>query len=196
MEKRLLTIIAASLLAFALTGCNELKDPRDGKIYRTVKIGKQVWMAENLNYKAGDSYCYEDNPAKCQKYGRLYTWNAAYEACPMGWHLPSKDEYRMLFKTVGGIVDGKYWRGVANNIKSAKGWNNDGNGGDAFGFSVLPAGYRDEEGFYRYEGSRAHFWSSTEEAGHRNSAYGVFLDAAHFDGDSKNHSFSVRCIQN
>lgn len=194
----ILTTVVFAVMTTIFTACSgdSFTDPRDGKIYRTVKIGKQIWMAENLNYKTGDSYCYDDNPAKCQKYGRLYTWNVAYEACPMGWHLPSKDEFRILFKAVGGNVDGIYWTGVANNIKSQKGWSNDANGIDAFDFSVLPAGYRDEKGFYRYEGSRANFWSSTEDAGRSNSATGVFLDAAHFNGDSKNHGFSIRCIQN
>lgn len=200
MKKQILTIITMSLLAIALVGCNELKDPRDGKIYRTVKIGKQVWMAENLNYKTEGSYCYGDNPANCKKYGRLYTWNVAYDACPMGWHLPSRSEYRTLFQAVGGkIADGKNWTGVANSLKSQSGWNENGNGADPFGFSVLPAGYRHSNEYrnnrFKDEGIRAYLWSSTELQDDRDYAYGVYLGIAHFQGEDKTFSFSVRCVK-
>lgn len=115
-------------------------DPRDGQTYRTVKIGNQVWMAENLNYRTDDSYCYDDEPANCRKYGRLYTWKAALNACPSGWHLPSYEEFETLFAAVGG-------KGVAGKaLKSTSGWYNNDNGTDVYGFSALPAGVRDTNG--------------------------------------------------
>jgi len=77
-------------------------DPRDGKVYRTVKIGNQVWMAENLNYDAPGSKCYNNNPANAEKYGRLYDWETAKKVCPAGWHLPSNDEWKVLVDFVGG----------------------------------------------------------------------------------------------
>lgn len=101
MKTKLLTIISLTLLIF-LNGCDSsMKDPRDGQTYKTVKIGKQVWMAENMNYDIKHSYCYDDDPKNCQKYGRLYTWEAALNACPSGWHLPTKEEFKTLLANVG-----------------------------------------------------------------------------------------------
>ena len=98
----LLSLLVSALLSF--TACkSDVVDMRDGKKYKTVKIGSQTWMAENLNYETQDSYCYENDESNCSKYGRLYTWTAAKKACPSGWHLPSKAEFETLFSSVGGI---------------------------------------------------------------------------------------------
>ena len=134
---RVLVFILIALMAVALVGCdgaqNVLKDPRDGKKYKTVQIGSQTWMAENLNYEIADSYCYNNDTSNCKKYGRLYTRDAALKACPAGWHLPSMDEFKVLIETGGGEK-------IAGEIlKSKSGWNDGGNGSDAFGFSALPA---------------------------------------------------------
>ena len=169
-----------------------LKDSRDGQTYRTVKIGNQVWMAENLNYKTFDSFCYEDEELKCVKYGRLYTWLAARNSCPSGWHLPGKAEFEFLLNAVGGKdIAGKM-------LKSTSGWEDDGNGDDTFGFSALPAGYRDNEkksyGVARY---RARFWSSMENT--NTTAYCMGLENAddnvELASTYKYYAFSVRCIK-
>ena len=167
-----------------------LTDSRDGQTYKTVKIGTQTWMAENLNYETANSYCYGDDAANCSKYGRLYTWAAAVTACPSGWHLPSKAEWETLFNAVGGEST------VGEVLKSTSGWNGSGNGTDAFRFSALPAGNRYYGGDFDYEGYYAYFWSSTELDSV--AAYYMGLDyfrrAGLYDYD-KGDGFSVRCLK-
>jgi Fibrobacter succinogenes major domain (Fib_succ_major). len=125
-------------------------DTRDNKAYKTVKIGEQVWMAENLNCEAKEgSKCDDDNPANCEKYGRLYDWPTAMGGslsnvqgiCPSGWHLPSNAEWNKLMNFAGGDK-------AAEKLK-AKSWN----GVDAFGFSALSGGWwsSSEEGVYNYK---------------------------------------------
>lgn len=191
---------------------NCIKDDRDGQTYRTVKIGDQVWMAENLNFETDSSFCYNNEESNCAKYGRLYRWAAAVGksesecgygktcslpsgniqgVCPSGWHLPSKAEWETLFNAVGGqSTAGKV-------LKSSSGWGSRDNGTDSFGFSVFPAGDRDNNGNYDYEGSGADFWSSTE--GNSDYAYGMYLgyrdDNAYLFNDDKSNGFSVRCLK-
>lgn len=168
-----------------------LTDLRDGKTYKTVTIGDQTWMAENLNYETENSYCYDDDPSNCSKYGRLYTWAAAKTVCPSGWHLPSTTEWKTLFTAVGGSST------AGTVLKSTGGWYNDGNGTDAFGFSALPAGYRYSNGYYDDEGDDALFWSSTESTS--GYAYDMYLyyysDGASLYYDDKYYGFSVRCVK-
>ena len=194
-----------------------MTDARDGKKYKTVKIGNQVWMAENLNYETKNSYCYNDSTTYCEKYGRLYTWATAVGksesecgyriicslpsgniqgVCPDGWHLPDTSEWRSLISAVGGSsVAGKI-------LKSQLGWKADtdkgsGNGTDDFGFSALSAGVGYYEGYYNFEGISAFFWSSTENDS--NDTYGVRLDyvgnGATLYYYGKDGRFSVRCLK-
>nr|AGS53586.1 hypothetical protein [uncultured bacterium contig00070] len=84
------------------TATDSLTDKRDGKAYKTVNIGEQVWMAENLDYEAEGSVCYDNDPANCEKYGRLYNWATAKNACSEGWHLPNEDEWDALIDYASG----------------------------------------------------------------------------------------------
>ena len=168
-----------------------MTDSRDGQTYKTVTIGSQTWMAENINYETDSSFCYGDTLANCTKYGRLYTWEVATTVCPDGWHLPTKAEFETLFTAAGGkSTAGKV-------LKSTSGWNSGGNGSDAFAFSALPAGSKGNYGDCNYEGDNAYFWSSTEYYG--NIAYDMNLfynyDAAHLYNYYKYYGFSVRCLR-
>lgn len=169
-----------------------MTDSRDGNVYRTVKIGNQVWMAENLNFKVDGSYCYKDSAKYCTKYGRLYSWAAANKACPDGWHLPTIDEFKTLFATIGKQST------AGKKLKSTSGWNNDGNGTDDFGFTALPAGiWYGKDKYYNYEGHHANFWSSikngSDSADYVNMFYGY--DSVHVFVHDKNDGMSVRCLK-
>lgn len=110
---------------------NSFKDLRDGKVYKTVTIGSQIWMAENLSYEMENSYCFNDAEDHCEKTGRLYTWEAAMDgACPSGW--------------------------------LADAYGNDCNGTDEFGLNIIPSGWREPDGTYDYEKTRAFFWTTKE----------------------------------
>lgn len=173
-----------------LTG--NLTDSRDGQTYKTVAIGNQTWMAENLNYETANSYCYNDESTNCTKYGRLYTWAAAITACPSGWHLPDSTEWETLFAAIGGqTTAGKI-------LKSTSGWYDDGNGTDDISFSAKAIGRRNEGGDYYDEGYNAHFWSSTESDGVYAYNLGLYYNDEHayLDYKSKTHGYSVRCLQN
>ncbi len=187
-------LIAAVLSAFCAIGIagEELTDSRDGKRYRTVEIGSQTWMAENLNYEADGSKCYENNSANCEKYGRLYNWETAKKACPSGWHLPSRSEYEALDKAVGGEGE------AGKKLKAKSGWNNNGNGTDDFGFSALPGGdsYSDS-GFYGI-GNSGSWWSSSDGKSiyaYNRYIYYNFSDVTKYSG-TKSYLLSVRCIRN
>jgi len=172
---------------------NSFKDPRDKKVYKTVTIGKQVWMAENLAFDEPGSKCYNNDPANCQKYGRLYDWETAKKACPTGWHLPSNDEWQVLVNFAGG-------NGIAGKkLKAKEGWNNcggtSGNGTDDYGFAALPGGYFDVN--FRDINQYGRWWSFTEYS--NNDAYFCSMkyhdDQVHHNSDPKSFFASVRCVK-
>jgi len=164
-------------------------DKRDDKAYKTVKIGEQTWMAENLNYNAQNSKCYDNKNSNCAKYGRLYDWTQALEACPAGWHLPSDDEWTKLENAVGGRHT------AGKKLKSKTGWNNNGNGTDGNGFTALPGGSYNG-GFFTDIGNYGYWWSATERNA-RNAGYRYMIYLSEFvswDDYSKKYLFSVRCV--
>ena len=112
----------------------ELKDERDNQVYRTVTVGEQTWMAENLNYidTGNISYCYGWNPRSCSVAGRIYRTVKRDSTCPAGWRIPSESDWRVLFNSVGGE------NRASMVLKTARGWN----GIDEVGFNIIPAGYQ------------------------------------------------------
>ena len=175
-----------------------LEDERDGQVYKTVKIGGREWMAENLNYAYSWTYCYDLDTLNCEKYGRLYSWSAASQACPDGWRLPTQDEWKALFEEVGGADVAGYM------LKATEGWEFGGNGIDAFGFNMLPAGsclsIGCKEDFRDYGGLNrdTDYWALDDQgSGNSHEAircYPYYLEASCYWLDVDYH-FSVRCIK-
>jgi len=186
-----------------------LTDVRDNQVYRTVKIGTQTWMAMNLNYKVDSSWCYGGVASNCSTYGRLYQWASAMDLastynstswggtlphqgiCPSGWHVPSDAEWiKLTDTTLSSATAGKVLKANSNL------WSTN-TGTDVYGFSVLPAGVRYDDGSFGYLSGNAFFWSSSEytasNAWYRDFYYtGGGVD--HFN-DFKVYGFLLRCLQ-
>jgi uncharacterized protein (TIGR02145 family) len=169
---------------------NTFTDPRDGKVYKTIKIGRQVWLAENLNYDAPGSVCYDNDPKNGEEYGRLYNWETARKACPPGWHLPGRHEWGVLSSFIGGD------KTAGKHLKSISGWKD--NGIDDFGFAALPGGFGKSIGDFNDAGDIGYWWSSSEYG--RNSAYYLYMTSFSEDVEwghyyDINSLLSVRCVQ-
>jgi len=189
----------------------------ENQVYRTVVIGTQTWMAENLNYDVSESRCYNDEPDNCDTYGRLYNWATAMSLpsscnsiscasqittsnhrgiCPSGWHIPSDVEWDALMTTVGdSSVAGRH-------LKAQSGWRDCSPSGsfyvcsDTYGFSALPGGIGADGTRFYEAGSCGYWWSSTE------SEYGTYTrrminnrEYASWSNYGKTVLFSVRCVK-
>jgi len=177
--------------------CGEqLLDERNGQTYETVQIGNQCWIAENLNIgtmiNGGlnqtnnttiEKYCYNNDELNCDTYGGLYQWNemmhyvtteSTQGICPIGWHLPSEDEFKTLEMQLGmtqAQADANGWRGTHEAIasklagNSALWWDGPLDNSSKFGtsgFAALPEGSRHSEGTFNWQHDYAFFWMSTE----------------------------------
>jgi len=185
----------------------KMTDPRDGHVYKTVKIGEQVWMAENLNYKMPEAYVYKystkDNKKIKKKYRLLYTWEAALIACPNGWHLASDEEWKELEMSLGMSKSEADRRGIrgygeGEKLKSTKGWkeNGNGNGSNSSGFNAMPAG-RYTDGIYDNVGMYSYFWTSTPS-----NEWNVWTRQIRYlnteivrSGSISDNAYSCRCVQ-
>ena len=195
-------------------------DPRDGKIYNTVKIGLQCWMKENLNLGTKingataqtdndtiEKYCYENQDSNCATYGGLYQWNELMNytpssnanpsgrqgICPTGWHIPSDSEWFQLTTYLGfpPQAGGKMKEtGLAHWLSPNYGASN------SSGFTGLPGGgiiY-----IFGFITEYGLFWSSEEEDSETSWARYLYYNDTYAGRYyySKQCAFSVRCVQN
>jgi uncharacterized protein (TIGR02145 family) len=198
-------------------------DSNDGQVYRTVAIGNQVWLAQNMKRAVDSSWCYENAQDSCLKYGRLYKWAAAMGLsdscnsvscstqvaskqqgiCPNGWHVPSDGEWTRLTDT---IFDSS---SSGPKLMSSSGWTyygpGPGNGDnikatDNYGFRILPGGTGDYNELFDNVGNDATMWSSTELDLCCGAAWiRDFQDGenkvAHYSS-IKSFDFLLRCLKN
>ena len=194
---------AAPVVSPSSTIKGTFTDLRDGQIYKTVKIGNQTWMAQNLNYKTENRKCLDHDPTKCDEYGGIYPWADAMKACPAGWLLSTEEDWDILVNAVGDSTT------AARALKPSEGWLNykdiNGGGPDEYGFSAQPVGDWFSEGDYAWQkegvfsiaGYGAGFWTSKEF--NADSAYVIGMD--YFYGDiskyeeSKLNGVTVRCVK-
>jgi len=226
MKKRPLVAIrlfvASSIFLIIIAGCKKKEDSItvtdiDGNIYKTVTIGSQIWMKENLRttkYSNGDpipeitsgtewmnlisgAYCnYNNDPGFADTYGLLYNWHTVKDPkniCPDGWHVPSDSEWTTLIDFLEGedVAGGKLKeKGTAHWISPNTGAT------DSYGFTALPSGYR-LAGIFNQPGYYAVWWSSTEKNSTdawiftvMNSKTRSYLEYAY-----KPDGFAVRCLK-
>jgi len=203
--------------------------PYGGKVYRTVAIGSQCWFRENLDIgemvAGGDEqsnngiiekYCYNDDPANCDKYGGLYKWREAMKhfpvqggqgICPNGWHIPTDAEWKEL----EGFVDSQY--GVGDPVWDDKGfrghdagmqlkaflyWASGGNGENSFDFRAVPGGFFEEGFTFSGAGQLARFWSSGHDTGLNGMARTLSYDSEQVSRTFhwEEAAFTVRCLKN
>ena len=171
-------------LTISIPNSDIIIDTRDDQRYRTVRIGNRTWMAQNLNFQTGNSWCYDNNTSHCNTYGRLYDWNTARKACPPGWRLSTGQDWRDLIKAAGG-------RGADKRLRSmSPGWN----GTDDFRFSTLPGGYYFMNIFSDI-GRSAYWWTPSEPPQREyGRCHGFGLHYCHRI-HLKESGFSVRCVQ-
>ncbi len=179
------------------TSMGTFTDQRDGNEYKWVKIGDQVWMAENLKYEYSDSWIYDTI------YGRLYLWKAANEVCPEGWHLPSDEEWMEMEMYLGvdsAQVNKTGYRGYLEGGKIKENGTTHWLRTNVYttnesGFSALPGGIHFNFGGIAGIHREAFFWTSTKES------TVFYCRRLHFRKNTikrefgyKTHGMSVRCI--
>lgn len=192
--------VLVAVLAAPAQDRGTFKDPRDGKVYKTVVIGTQTWMAENLAFKAkGGCHAYgwdaDNKKANVAKYGYLYEWNAAKKASPPGWHLPTKEEWETLIAYLGGE------RTAGAAMKSRTGWGTAGPAEDRFGFSALPGGSLADmsKSSFGDLGVQTLWWTATEFDRYAAWMWILHTRSAKIEsgtyGKSAGGALSVRCVK-
>lgn len=184
-----------------------LLDPRDGKGYRTVQIGSQCWMAENLDFHTETSRCYDDNLTYCTIYGSLYDWNEImnYQSkantginlnktvCPDLWHLPSLEEWSQLIQYAGGSQEaGQRLKSEGDHFWDSSNYP----GTDEFGFEARGGGFMDESGQYKLVRKTAYWWTSDSDDDGINFISAFYNNSQMRSEKSDSYLYnSVRCIR-
>lgn len=200
------------VLFISLSGCIKpdrsdsvsgfITDQRDEQVYPWLKIGHYNWMVQNLNYKGVKSYSIHSDSAR---FGRLYGFSEALNACPDGWHLPTDAEWAQLELTLGmspkelyGPAFNRISGNVGIKLQSPTGWIRDSVFNDSLsGFNALPAGfYWPARDSVRAKGISTVFWTSTTVYS-RNPFYReIFSDGIIVRRPtSRTQVFSIRCVQ-
>ena len=186
----------------------EFLDKRDDQVYRTIVISNHVWTAQNMNYKIEsdendeiNSWCYDNEPENCKKFGRLYTWEAAKKVCPEGWHLPTEDEWQELIAEHSCDIvrkDGNppVYRCAGTTLKAIDSWGNGLENTNEYGFSIVAAGIVNSETFMN-KGITGYLWASTSQ--YESLATLVIFeyneDYTRFVLTKPNSGLSVRCVK-
>jgi len=190
----------------------------DDQTYKTVVIGTQTWMAENLNYNVSGSKCYDNSESNCTIYGRLYNWSTAMALpsscnsrscsdqiqskhrgiCPSGWHIPSQAEWNTLVTYAGGSNT------AGTKLKARNGWNfySGTENLDIYGFSALPGGGGGSNGIFEAVGVRGFWWGTSELNCNLNGCSNAYAQTmlyisgnAGWNDNIKSSLISVRCLQ-
>lgn len=173
-------------------------DVRDNHHYKWIKIGGQIWMAENLAFKPnnGNHWAYDNSEQNIAIYGYLYDWHTAQTIAPDGWHLPSYSEWTILINSLGGyeVSGGKMKEsGTAH-------WNSPNTGADnSSGFTALPNGLYSASSDYFLNINKYSFWWSSTENDTLTSKY-IFLSSKKANislgSIKKTNGYALRCIKN
>ncbi|HUH75152.1 MAG TPA: FISUMP domain-containing protein [Chitinophagales bacterium] len=169
---------------------DKFEDPRDGNVYRSIQVAGKTWMGDNLNYELDNSWCYNNQEANCDKFGRLYSIEAAKEACPVGWRLPSDQEWNSLINSLGANPALKMMKKGAWNIAPAS---------NSFCFSAYPGGYKSiETGVYSTLNYFGYWWTNSKNSEGLNLSKNISYDnnSVLTIGYDNNIALSVRCIKN
>lgn len=207
-------IVPAVIFAQIKIETGSFTDIRDGQTYKTVKIGEQLWLAENLNYytPTGSTYYNGDSIQYAKTFGRLYDWYTAIKSCPPGWHLSTHDDWQKLEMYLGITsaeyqpIGQHYYVGTNQGgiLKDTTHWEAPNTGAtNEIGFSALPAGIRfgdDAPSPYKHNfgdlGTVAHFWASEVSS---TEAYARILatnkQKIHIIDGDKSAYRSVRCVK-
>ena len=188
----------------------EFLDTRDNQVYRTLVISNHVWTAQNMNYEIETeenndvtSWCYDDKPENCKKFGRLYTWEAAKKVCPEGWHLPTEDEWQELIAEHSCdivIKDGNppVYRCAGTSLKAIDSWEKSLDNTNEYGFSIVAAGIVNS-GKFMNKGITGYLWASTTQYESESLATLVIFeyneDYTRFVLTRPNSGLSVRCVK-